>query len=805
MMGFLAQDLRYALRALLRAPSFSLVAVLTLALGIGANSAMFSVVNAVLLTPLPFKVPKNLVIVWERNGPRHRDQNVVSPANYLDWKDRATSFSDFAAFTWTGMTLTGESPERVSGRAVTANFFRTLGMEPLLGRGFTAEEDAPGGPRVIVLSYGLWQRRFAGDSSIIGRAIPIAGGNALVVGVMPAAFQSMPYGDDSFWQPLGLDASDRNRRGRYAMTIARLKEGVRVSQAQAEMETISRALERDYPDFNTGWTTNVVTLTDQIVGSSRTALLVLMGAVGFVLLIACANVGNLMLGRAASRERELAVRAAMGASRWRLVQQSLAEGVLLSLAGAALGVLFAVWGVDLLVLARPQAVPRLAEIALDGRVLALTLGVSLVVGVAVGLPAILSGRLRSNMAGLRGDTGRTTSGRAATRLRGGLVIAQMTFALMLLVGAGLMVRSLQRLTSVDPGFDPSHLLTMGVELPSATYAEGSRQSALFSDLLERLRALPGVQSAGVVDFLPMIGPGSATSIRIVGRPEPAVGQAPSADIRIASASYFTTMRIPLMRGRGFTPADLPRAPGVVLINETAARQIWPGEDPVGQRVKVSMWSPDTAVQIVGVVGDVRHSGLDGDIRPMVYYPTSQIPMGSGTLVLRATGAPAALSAMMRSTLRELDPELPAGEVATMETYLARSMADRRFPMILLTAFAAIAVALAGIGIYSVLSYAVSQRTREIGVRLALGAGPADVLGMVLRAGLSLILAGVLLGALGGAIAARALRSLLFEVVPTDPVTFAVVTALLVAIALLATYLPARRAVRVDPMVALRAE
>jgi putative ABC transport system permease protein len=804
-MRALLQDLHHAARSLRRSPGFSLVAVLTLALGIGANTAIFSVVNGVLLTPLPFQDPGKLVVVWESNASRHRDANVVSPANYQDWRDRSTSFAGLAALTWTGMTFTGDAPERVSGRAVTANFFRVLGVAPALGRGFSAQEDVPDGPRVIIISHGLWQRRFAGDSTIIGRAVSISGGSATVVGVMPASFQSMPYGEDSYWQPLGLDPSDRARQGRYAMVIGRLKPGVTVAMAQAEMSGITRALEGEYPEFDTGWGAHLITLTDQTVGSFRQALLVLFGAVGFVLLIACANVGNLMLGRAAARERELMVRAALGAPRWRLVQQALAEGVVLALVGSAMGVLLAVWGVHLLVAARPSAVPRVLDIAVDGRVLWFTILASIAVGLAVGVPGILSDRLRRGMAGLRGETGRSTSGVTASRLRGGLVVTQMSLALVLLVGAGLMVRSLQRLMAVDPGFDPTRLITMSLELPSATYPDGPRRTAFFDQLLERMRVLPGVQSVGMVDFLPLIGPGSATSVRIVGRPEPALGQALTADIRIADGQYFSTMRIPLRSGRGFTAGDRPGTPGVVVINETAARQYWPNESPMGQRIKVNMWSPDSAVEVVGVIGDVHHSGLDAEVRPMIYYPMSQIPAGSGTVVLRATAEPAALTPLLRSALREQDPQVPAGEIATMDSYLTRSTADRRFPMTLLTVFAGLAVILAGIGIYGVLSYAVTQRTREIGIRVALGAGPEQVLVMVLRAGLGLTLLGVVLGVAGSAIATRALSHLLFGVMPTDPITFVSVTALLVSIALLATYLPARRAARVEPMVALRTE
>jgi putative ABC transport system permease protein len=530
----------------------------------------------------------------------------------------------------------------------------------------------------------------------------------------------------------------------------------------------------------------------------------LLGAVSLVLLIACANVANLLLARAASRQREVAIRAALGAPRWRMLRQRLAESVLLALAGAGVGVLLAVWVLALLVAAAPGDVPRLAEIGLNPQVLAFTVVVTLVVGVLFGLPAALGGG-EEQSEGLRAEAGRVTTGRSALRFRAALVVAQVSLALVLLAGAGLLIRSIARLSSVDPGFDPASLLTMRLDLPQATYSSGARQAALYDQLLDRLRELPGVEGASAVSFLPLTGPGAATGFTVVGRPAPAPGQTPGADIRIVEPRYFQTMRISLLRGRAFTSADRAGAPPVVIVTATLAREMFPGEEPVGQRLKVSWWEPDAQPEIVGVVGDVRYHGLDGTVRSMIYYPMAQSPTGSMVLMLRSRGDRSTLVSGVRAAVRDLDRELPVVDVATMDTWMARSMANRRYPMFLLAGFAGIALLLAAIGIYGVLSYAVSRRTREIGVRMALGARPGEVLRLILRGGLTPAVIGVLTGGLGGMVGARVLGKLLYGVPPTDPPTFLAVAALLVAVAFLACLLPARRATRVDPMVALREE
>jgi len=801
-MDSILQDLRYATRALIKSPGFTVVVVLTLALGIGANSAVFTVVNSVLLTPLPYPQPNRLVILWESNPPGGRGINVVNPANYLAWKARATSFSDLAAFTWSQITFTGDDPEQVPGRAVTPTFFDLIGVAPVRGRVFTPEEAQPGGPRVILISNGLWRRRFGGDPTVVGRAVAIAGGSAVVLGVMPPSLRPMPWGDEQYWEPFRLNPSDRGNDGRYAMVIGRLRPGVTRSQAQAEMAGIARGLEHDYPAFDTGWGVNLVSLTDQVVGSSRHILGVLLGAVSLVLLIACANVASLLLGRAVGRQREIAVRTALGATRWRLARQRLVESVLLALAGGAAGLLLATWGIDLLIAASPAGVPRLADVTVDMRVLAATAAVSLLVGLAFGLAAAFGDARRGLAPDLRG---RATAGTGAARFRRALVVAQVSLALVLLSGAGLLVRSLQKLASVDPGFDPAHLLTVSLDLPAGTYPDHVRQAAFFSQLLQRIRTIPGVEAAGAVSFLPLTEPNAATSFTVVGRPAPAPGQAPGADIRIADLDYFRAMRIPVRSGRTPTAADGPHAPPVIVVNETLARRIWPGENPIGRLVKVDWADSSAETEVIGVVGDVHGSSLDGEIHPMIYYPQAQRPTGSMWLVIRHLGDPPSLMTAVREMVREIDRTLPVREALPMDARLVQSMSDRRYPMLMLSLFAALAVILSAVGLYGVLAHAVSQRSQEIGIRMALGAQTRDVLHLVVAQGLRVTGLGIAIGLVGALVATRVLRNLLYGVAATDPTTLLIASLGLLLVATLAAYLPARRATKVDPMVALRFE
>jgi len=627
----------------------------------------------------------------------------------------------------------------------------------------------------------------------------------MVLGVMPPALRPMPWGTEEFWAPLRLNEGNRARGGRYLMVVGRLKPGVTQATAQAEMDVITQALQQEYPGFDTGWTANVVTLTDQVVGSARRALLVVLGAVFLVLLIAAANVGNLVLARVDGRQRELAVRTALGASRMRLVSQWLAESALLALVGGTAGVLLASWGVELLVAVAPPYIPRLAEISVDTGVLAVAGLVSIAVGIGAGLPAALGVTTQGLAAGLRGESGRTTSDRVARRWRDGLVIVQVSLALVLLSGAGLLLPSLQRLSAISPGFDVAHVTTVGIDLPQATYADGAKQNSFYQQLGDQIRSMPGVSEVGAVSLIPLVPQGSATRFTVVGRPEPKPGEWTSADIRTADPGYFAALRVPLQRGRTFTAADRADAPPVIVVNEKMARQFFPGQDAVGQRLQVNWTDPKAHPEIIGVVGDVRTSALDADIRPMIYYPLAQAPTGSMTLAIRHSGDPSPLVTSVRAAVRDLDHDVPLSDVASMTTLLNRSMADRRYPMLLLSGFAALAVLLAAVGLYGLLSYVVSRRTREIGVRMALGADRSKVLGLVLRDGVRLTLVGAVIGAVASGVAARALGHLLYGVGPTDPLTFAVVGLLLVAVALVASYLPAARATRVDPVVALRTE
>ena len=803
MIDTLAQDLRYAVRTLGKSPGFTAVVVLTLALGIGANTAIFSVVNGVLLTPLPYKDPSQLMVVWERKGTS--SHNVVNPGNYMDWHDRATSFSGLALTSWRSLIFAGEQAEEVQGRAVTPDFFGVVGATPLLGSTFSADESRPNSPRVILLSEGLWRRRFGADRAIVGRAVPVVGETARVVGVMPSSFRPMPQGHEEYWEPLALDWSNRARTGRFAMAVGRLKNGVTVERAQTEMSRIARQLASDYPDFDTGWGATVVPLMEQVVGGSRRTILIVLGAVSLVLLIACANVANLMLARAASRERELAVRAALGAPRWRLVRQALVESVMLAFAGGAAGALLASWGVHLLVRAAPPEVPRIADIRLDLTVLAVTALVSMAAGVLFGLPAALS-RSDAAIQDLHAVTTRTTAGVPAARLRGALVIAQMSLAIVLLVGAGLLVRSLRQLIAVDPGFDPTNISALTITLPRATYTDSLRRFAFYERLLERVRNMPGVQSAGIISRLPMTPGNAVTALTVVGRPEPAPGEAPAAAIRVVDPGYFAAMRIPLERGRSLAPSDRIGGAPVAVISEAMAHQLWPGEDPIGQHVKVEWRHRSASVEIVGVVADSRHDGLDAAFEPTLFYPFAQESQQSTmSLVLRSALPPATLTRTVRAAVSEMDKGVPVADAVTMYHHIAETMADRRYPAFVLGLFAALALTLAAVGIYGVLSYTVGQRTREIGVRVALGARPGDVLRTVLGGGLKLTLIGVALGGVAAGLAAGALGKLLYGVHALDPLTFILVPLVLVGVALLAMAAPARRAARVDPMVALRSE
>jgi putative ABC transport system permease protein len=810
-MGTIWQDLRYGARMLWKSPGFTAVAAVALALGVGANTAIFSVVHALMLRELPYRDADRLAMVWEHNRPRDRRQNVINPANFLDWKARNTVFEDMAAFVDTRANLTGSGdPVEVARQLATPNLFPLLGVQPLMGRALTEEDARADAPPVVFISYPFWQSRFGGDPSVLGKTLTLDGQAATIVGVAPAGFNwlikqgSLTGTQPDLWAPYSFPPQTA-RRGRFMMAVGRLKEGVTRERAQAEMSAVAAQLEEENVDFNKGWGVEVIPLREQFTGPISTALWVLLGAVLFLLLIACANVANLLLARAAGRQREIAIRTALGAGRGRVVRQLLTESVLLSMVGGAAGLLLAWWGVETLTALAPRDLTDLGGVRLNLPVLGFTFAVSLLTGVVFGLaPAFEATRVNTNESLKDGGRG-STGGARIRRLRAAFVTAEVALALVLLVGAGLLVRSFATLRSVDPGFRAENVLTMRVALPSGKYAEAPRRTAFFRETTERIRQLPGVESAGAVSFLPFAGLGAATRFTIVEQPVPPPGQDWTTDVRVADAAYFQTMGIPLLRGRTFGEHEMTEARHVVLINEAMARKHFPNEDPLGKRLVVSMSATPVPTEVVGVVGDVKLMSLDGESRPTVYWPHPELAYGSMTVVVRTKGDPQALAGPARQAIQALDPEQPVADVRTMEEWISASVARARFSTTLLGVFATVALFLAVAGIYAVISYTVAQRTHEIGIRMALGARGRDIVRMVVRQGMLLALAGVVIGTLGALLLTRVISGLLFGVSATDPVTFAAVALVLGVVALLACYVPARRASRVDPMEALRYE
>jgi putative ABC transport system permease protein len=797
----IVQDLRFAARMLVKRPGFALTGILTLALGIGANTAVFSVVDGVLLRPLPVREPERLAIVWEHNLPRGRTHNVVNPANFLAWKERARSFESFTAFTQWGMNLAGDGePERVQAGIVMPDFFATLGVSPSLGRGFTDADGVPGAADVVVISDGLWKRRFGADPSVIGKTLQLNARTQTVVGVMSASF-SIPPGVE-LWVPQTVSENLRNARGRYLLSIARLKPGVSVGEARAEMLSIAAQLEKEFPDRDAGWSVTVAPLHEDLVRDARPATLLLFGAVALVLLIACGNLANLLLARALGREREVAVRRALGASQGRLLAQFLTESLLLATAGGVLGVLLAGPLLQALMGVVPAQVQALFDVGLNQKALAFTALVSLASALLFGLAPAWSLTHGSLAPSLREGSSGSGASRQSRRLSRFLVAGEIAVSVVLLVGAGLLLRSFGRLSGVDPGFD-GRALTFEVSLSGPAYSEGAAQSRFYSEAVSRLAGIPGVEAAGAISWRP-IGTGSATSFSVADRPEPAAGQKPVADVRMVTPGTFRALGMPLLRGRDFEPRDTPEQPAVVVVNEATVREFWPGQDPIGKRVRME-WGRDLDAEIVGVVGDVRLSGLDSQPRPTLYWAQTQLPNSFMTFVLRGAGAPQALLSSARARLAALDASIPVARAGTLEEAVQDSLRRPRFTLVLLAAFAAAAALLAAIGLFGVLSYAVGQRVPEIGVRLAIGARPADVLRLVLRDGVRLAIAGTVAGLLGALALSRVMASLLFEVSPYDPAAFAGVLALVSAVSLCAALLPALRASRVDPVEALRAE
>jgi putative ABC transport system permease protein len=791
------QDLRYGGRMLWKNPGFTIVAVITLALGIGANTAIFSVVNAVLLRPLPFAEPERLVMVWLKGSEAAGGNRVPLPvADLLDWRAQNRSFESVGAFRTAAYNyIGGESPERVRVADVTANFFTTLGAQPALGRTFQSDEGRPGAQQVVVLSQQFWRKHFAADPQVIGRSINLSGASFTIIGVMPEAFD-YPEREVELWIARQLQAP--NRRGPFVLrSVARLKPGVTLPQARAEMNSMKSSFAGEKFDFN------VLPINEFIVGEAKPAILMLLAAVMLVLLIAAANVANLLLARAASREKEIAIRAALGASRWRVVRQLLTESLLLALIGGGLGLLMAWRGVDLLLKLAPEDLPRLQQIGIDGRVFGWTALVSLLTGLVFGLaPALQSARLNPDETLKEGGRG-ATEGAGKRRWRNLLVVSELAMAVMLLVGAGLLLNSFWRLQRVDPGVDPRQTLTMQIPLQGPKYAQSQQTNAFYDQLIERVKTLPGVRAAAVSNSLPPDEQPWSDDFTIEGRPvDPR--EAPIAnDIRV-SPEYFQTLGARLLRGRTFSSTDSGNAPQVMVINDMLARRYFPRENPIGKRINRGTESQPSVWEIIGVVGDIKYKGLGEETLPAFYQPIAQNTWRGVFLIVKTEAAdPLGLAATVSNEIRSLDRELPVTQIRTLEQRLYASVAQPRFRTTLTAIFAALALILASVGIYGVISYSVTQRTHEIGVRVALGARSRDVLTLVVKQGMTLTLIGLGIGLSASIALTRLMKTLLFGVSATDPLTFIVISLLLTVVALLAALVPARRAMKVDPMVALR--
>jgi putative ABC transport system permease protein len=808
-MATLLQDLRYAIRLLGKSPGFTAIAILTLALGIGADTAIFTVVNAVLLRPLGFRDPSRVVLVAEKSA---YPTVSTSYQNYVDWRDQSHSFESLEATRGTTITLTGSGePERLNARMTTAPLFSLLGVNAILGRTFLSEEDRAGGAPVVVLGYGLWQRRFGGARDILGRSITLDSQPYTVVGVLPSGFELLQPADIFLpFTPWAKTLPDDRNWHPGIFPIARLKEGISREQARTEMVGITKRLEEQYPIYNTGTSADVVDLQEQLVKGVRPALLLLLGAVAAVLLIACVNVANLLLARAASRGREVAIRTSMGASRWRVTRQLITESVLLSLAGGVLGLLFAWASLGPLLKLSATSLPAVFAVSLDRWVLFFTLAVSLVTGLLFGIvPALRTAKLDLRET-LNESSRGSTAGPGHHRIRGALVAGEIAMAMLLLVGAGLLLRSFSRLQDIPPGFQADHLLVADLPLSLTAYAKPEQRFQFFDRMVERVKSLPGVRSAGAASFLPVSGGGGLLHFNIYGRPPKSPHDYIATGYRTITPNYFETLGMPLEQGRFFTAADTERAPAVVVINATMAKTYFPGENPLGKRLQVGA-TPESDVpwmEVVGVVGDVRQ-GLELDPKAEMYLPYRQadqvLPVFQLSIVLRTATDPMLQASALRSALAEIDPNQPLVRVRTMEENMAATVAQPRFRTLLIGIFAALALVLAGVGVYGVMSYTVTQRTSEIGIRVTLGAQPEDVFRIVVGEGLRLALTGVGAGILGAAALTRLLRSFLYGVSVYDPLTFVGVALILTLVAVAASFFPARRATLVDPMVALRYE
>jgi putative ABC transport system permease protein len=808
----IAADVRYAFRTLRGNPGFAIVVLLTLALGIGANAAIFSVVNAVLLRPLPYRDADRLMVIWGDLRRPGLNDIPASAGEYVDYRDRNRLLEQVAAYDTVGFNLTGGAePERVDGAVVTTTFFSLLGASAQIGRTFIPAEDQPGRDRVVVLSHALWTRRFNANPSIVGQTIPVDGRPAQVVGVMPAAFE-FPDRTIEIWKPFLLDAdalSDNNRGSHGYTALARLKAGVSRQQAQTDLNAVTATFKLDHPgNYRNGFGATLRPLQEEIVGDTGRPLLVLLAAVGVVLLIASANVANLLLARAASRRKEIALRTALGASRGRLVRQLITESVLVSLIGGLLGLGLATWGVNLLLASAPDSIPRLHEVGVDARVAAFTALVSLATGLVFGLvPALRASRAPLNDALKEGGRG---SGGGAHGFAGrALVVSEVALSLVLLIAAGLLIHSFTRLQDVAPGFDTSRLLTFRISLPESRYTTFEKGQSFFDELFSNVRRNPGVRAAAAINAMPFSGSGGSRTFHVEGREEKRPEDQPEEQLRIVTEGYFDAMGIPIVAGREFTERDSLNRPRVAVVNDALARKHWPHESPIGRRVSFSTDEPHW-YEIVGVAGNIKHRALDAADRPELYVPYRQ-PLFSGWtvrpmyVVVRTAGDPPSNVATIRREVARLDRDQPISDVRTMDERIGRSLSGRRFNMVLLALFAGLALTLAAVGIYGIVAYSVTERTHEIGVRVALGAQRRDVIAMVVGQGMTMAATGTAIGVAAAAALARLMSSLLFGVSAVDPATFVAIPALLIGVALAACYVPARRATRVDPLQTLRAE
>jgi len=808
----LLKDIQYGCRMLAKSPGFTAVAVLTLAIGIGANTAIFSVIDVAMFHALPYRDPERLVHLWETRPEHEFTQMEASRPNLLEWQASNHVFYGLAGYTGMNLSLTGRgTPQRIYAARVTSNFFDVLGITPTVGRTFRQDEDRSGGERIALLSYGFWESQFGGDPQTIGQMLTLDGEAYRVVGILPREFQFAKRGQAQVWVPLNPSLGESVRRSfHWVNVIGRLGPDVTLAQAQAEMTRLAQRLAAEYPDTNTGGGVRVLPLHEEIVGPVQPVLFALLGAVGMVLLIACVNVANLLLARAKTRQKEIAVRLALGATRWRLFRQVLTESAILSLCGGALGLVWAKWGVNLIMARIPAQVmtqmPYLRGLPLNLGVLEFTLAISLLTGIVFGLvPAVQASRLDLQDA-LKEGTTRTAGGTAQHRLRNALVVSEIALSLVLLAGAGLLMKSLLRLLEVNPGFETQNLLAAEISAPDARYSDQQRNETFLRQVLDRVGSIPGVRGAGLIDVTPLHG-GGTTGFAVEGRPAPPPGQAPEANTRDVSPNYFSVMGIPLVRGRFFTDQDKSGSPLVLIINETLADKVFPGQDAVGHRFVFIFDSHPTAAEIVGVVGDEKLGSLDQRTTPVLYSSSFQSNDTDLTLVVRANGDPANLTAAVRAEVANLDPSVLVNSAITLRTIIedSPSVFMRRFPALLIGIFAVLAVLLSAIGIYGVLSYLVTQRTREIGVRMALGAQRSSILRLLLGEGMRLVALGIGIGLVVAVGATRLLAGLLFGVLPTDPSVLLVVTGLISVVTLAACSIPAWRATKVDPMVALRYE